>query len=252
MVCGTMFAGGNVAMPAPGTWSIAENKGVSTDAQQVWPFPIYAGVQCFGPWMEPMQHPVLPLAIPEVTMLQPEADRCSENLDTVSVHSGETVSVHSAESAPSTSGEPQRKQSAARAAKRQRGRERRKMFRAAAQAGNQINSETSLATLTQKFDGRAAAVSAEVKLVVNRTFFDVCEEDEMSDDNVAPLPAPFFETTREIDQYRREYRRFRLGYHQGAKCESISKLPCVEEAILGLDGKCGAPIHYMPIAAMGA
>jgi hypothetical protein len=75
------------------------------------------------------------------------------------------------------------------------------------------------------FEARAAAVNAEFKLVVNRTFFDIELEDTSSSDDEVQLPEAFFKTTREIDGWRRDYRRFRLGHHQGAKGEMESLTP---------------------------
>mmetsp|Transcript_92116 Transcript_92116/g.168998 ORF Transcript_92116/g.168998 Transcript_92116/m.168998 type:complete len:151 (-) Transcript_92116:191-643(-) len=102
-----------------------------------------------------------------------------------------------------------RHQTAGRAAKRQRGRERRKMYKA-------------LKRLESGFEERAAAVATELKLVVKSTFVDVLDDDAKIEVEV-PLPAPLFETTKEIDQFRRDYRRFRMGHHHGAKADITSK-----------------------------
>jgi len=125
--------------------------------------------------------------------------------------------------------EPRRVQSAARAAKRQRGRERRKLYKAAAHTTRGLEAPANHKKVCGYdspiggFEARAAAVNAQIKLVVNRTFFDVELEDSSSDDDVH-LPEAFFETTREIDGWRRDYRRFRLGHHQGAKGEVTESL----------------------------
>jgi len=106
-----------------------------------------------------------------------------------------------------------RRQTAARAAKRQRGRERRKMYKAAAHDEK----------LALGFEARAAAVSVEVKLVVdNNGFFDVEFEDSSSSDEDIALPPAIFRSTTDIDMWRRDYRRFRLGDHRGAKGEVTS------------------------------
>jgi len=75
------------------------------------------------------------------------------------------------------------------------------------------------------FEARAAAVNAEVKLIVKGTFFEVeLEESSSSSDEEIQLPEAFFKTTDEIDGWRRDYRRFRLGHHQGAKGEVSESL----------------------------
>jgi hypothetical protein len=141
-----------------------------------------------------------------------------------------------------------RPQTAARAAKRQRGRERRKHFKALAREPDHPCSETTRATLTRNFEERAAAVASEVKLVVKSTFFDVSEDEASSSENDVPLPASFRPTTREIDQWRRDYRRFRLGHHQGAKGE-VSKLPATENALPWLDLRTNQPTSLAALAA---
>lgn len=113
-------------------------------------------------------------------------------------------------------------QSAARAAKRQRGRERRKFFKAAAQASKLLEEQADREKMTVGFEERAAAVAAECKLVVKKTFFEVNADDSSSSSDFESeihLPSAFFKSTREIDEWRRCYRRFRLGHHQGAKGE---------------------------------
>jgi hypothetical protein len=116
---------------------------------------------------------------------------------------------------------PHRVQSAARAAKRQRGRERRKMYRAAAHATKCLEIEVveKEKQVALDFEATHAAVSVELKLVVKNTFFDYASEDVSSEDEQIPLPAAFIETTEETDEWRRNYRRFRLGHHNGSKGE---------------------------------
>jgi hypothetical protein len=87
----------------------------------------------------------------------------------------------------------------------------------------QTPSETSSKCLEEQatgFEAKAAAVSVGIKLVVKHTFFDVedTSEDSSSEEEIS-LPAAFFKTTEEIDGWRRDYRKFRLGHHQGAKGE---------------------------------
>jgi len=123
-------------------------------------------------------------------------------------------------------------QSAARAAKRQRGRERRKMFKAAARADADIledasddgSADADRQRAALGFEGRVDDLATQVKLVVKNTFFDVAiSEDSDSDDSESSLPMAFFKTNSEIDCWRRDYRRFRLGHHQGAKGEVTEK-----------------------------
>lgn len=121
----------------------------------------------------------------------------------------------------STIEKPVRVQSAARAAKRQRGRERRKMYRAAAHENKCL--EEMQKTQSTVFDAHAAAVAKEVKLVVRHTFFDVDSSEESSEEEVIQLPAAIFNSTGEFDEWRRDYRKFRLGHHQGAKGELSPK-----------------------------
>mmetsp|Transcript_10550 Transcript_10550/g.19422 ORF Transcript_10550/g.19422 Transcript_10550/m.19422 type:complete len:150 (+) Transcript_10550:62-511(+) len=101
-----------------------------------------------------------------------------------------------------------RHQTAGRAAKRQRGRERRKLHKA-------------LRRWESGFEERAAAVASELKLIVKSTFVHVLKKENTEKE--VPLPDPFLQTTKEIDQYRREYRRFRMGHHHGAKADITSK-----------------------------
>mmetsp|Transcript_139905 Transcript_139905/g.254481 ORF Transcript_139905/g.254481 Transcript_139905/m.254481 type:complete len:150 (-) Transcript_139905:212-661(-) len=101
-----------------------------------------------------------------------------------------------------------RHQTAGRAAKRQRGRERRKLHKA-------------LRRWESGFEERAAAVASELKLIVKSTFVHVLKKE--TTEKEVPLPDPFLQTTKEIDQYRREYRRFRMGHHHGAKADITSK-----------------------------
>lgn len=122
---------------------------------------------------------------------------------------------------------PHRVQSAARAAKRQRGRERRKMYRALAHASKCLEIEVvekeKQAALEFEATHRAEP-RVEHNLVVKNTFFDYACEDLSSEDDQISLPAAFIETTEETDEWRRNYRRFRLGYHNGAKGEVTSAL----------------------------
>lgn len=125
-------------------------------------------------------------------------------------------------------------QSPARAAKRQRGRERRKMYRAAAQAAKVQVPNSEQIKQSQGFEIRAAAAAAELQLVVKKTFVDVDDKDESLNGVVIHLPAAFFESTTEIDEWRRSYRLCRMGYHGGAKGEitSLTLNPVLNAAAL--------------------
>jgi len=154
----------------------------------------------------------------------------------------------------------ERVQSAARAAKRQRGRERRKMYRAVAHESKCLEAEAeheqaairAHAVGYSGFEARAAAVAAEFKLVVKHTFFDVDEsEDLSSEDDRLPLPPTFFKSTGEIDEWRRDYRRFRLGHHHGAKGEVTTNDFCTG-SMAGLDLATSLETRSRPLAALPA
>jgi hypothetical protein len=136
-----------------------------------------------------------------------------------------------------------------RAAKRQRGRERRKLYKAQKRLEADaacdkpttcLEADASCETPTMVFDERAAAVAAEFKLVVKSTFFDVLEETVETD---VSLPAPLFQTTPEVDQWRRDYRRFRLGHHHGAKGEIPVGRIVVEDAMQRLNLEARASVR---------
>jgi len=183
-------------VPAPGMW-VPEQNGMNADCY--WQPLAYVGA-----WNQPST-----------------LSKCSN------VHSEKVATVSTASTTASVSGDstpPVRVQSAARAAKRQRGRERRKLFKAAARAAGGLEADTERARQNSGFEDRVDALAGEVKLVVKNTFFDVCiSEDSSSDESEVALPATFFKTTSEIDGWRRDYRRFRLGHHQGAKGEVTEK-----------------------------
>lgn len=192
-----------------------------------WYSPTFDGSQCFGTWVDQSTILVPPLAIPDMMSPQLETDTPPKSPTSTSADSAE-----SAQSAP-----PQtRTQTAGRAAKRQRGRERRKMHKA-------------LKRLESGFEERFAAVAAELKIVVKSTFVDVLEKDAESE---VLLPAPFFKTTREIDQWRGDYRRFRQGHHRGARGE-ITSLPLLEVyALPSFDLQKTMASQPLPLAAMAA
>jgi len=215
MIEGNMVPGNMVPYAVQARWYAD-----GTNAECVWQYP--NGGHGFSAWVQPSKAPIPCHVRPEIMMLQHE-------------DSSEAQSSNGSISPPSTP-EPRRVQSAARAAKRQRGRERRKLYKAAAHVTKCLegpadhtrvsgydspSSQSSYGSAS--FEARAAAVNAQVKLVVKSTFFDVELEDASSDDDVQ-LPSAFFETTAEIDGWRRDYRRFRLGHHQGAKGELTENL----------------------------
>jgi hypothetical protein len=113
--------------------------------------------------------------------------------------------------------------------KRQLQRDRRRFFRA---AKNVVSTEDvshsgvddSSSARTSDDDAPLAPISnrtQETRLIVRNTFFDGdtsgSEEDELE---VSELPTAEFGATDEFEEFRRAYRRFRLGYHRGAKGEA--------------------------------
>jgi hypothetical protein len=99
------------------------------------------------------------------------------------------------------------------------------MYKALAHASKGLEEEeeeVGMEKLAMGFEARAAAVASELKLVVKDTFYDV--EESSSSDSEIELPPAFFKTTEEIDGWRRDYRKYRLGHHQGAKGEITEKV----------------------------
>jgi len=180
-----------------------EQQGMTADCCMWQPSPYCANG--FNAWIQPSMLAMPCQQIPE-RRVQLEVDP-----------SPRSSNSQSEESAP----EPRRVQSAARAAKRQRGRERRKMYKALAHEEKSVEDRDVKAL--EGFEARAATVASQVKLVVNRTFFEVESAEESSSEEDVQLPPSFFQTTTEIDTWRRDYRRFRLGHHQGAKGEVTAK-----------------------------
>jgi len=113
------------------------------------------------------------------------------------------------------------------------------MYRAAAHASKSLevdDCEFEAISISDQqaldFEARSAEVTSNLamsnlKIVVKNTFFDVEEstEDWSSDDDRSnyDLPEAIFSSTDEIDEWRRDYRRFRLGHHHGAKGEVTAK-----------------------------
>lgn len=233
-------------MPATGVW-VPEGINV----ENVWQFS--AGHNGFNAWVEPSKVMGPSAKIQDRRMMQAKPDTPKKA------------------KSPTPAAEPRRAPTAARAAKRQRGRERRKMYKALAHAAKLENdcaasqSDETRSTTDESvsdkdkqaldFEARAAAVTAELKLVVKHTFFDVCidSEDSSSDDEIS-LPPAFFKTTKAIDGWRRDYRRFRLGHHQGAKGEVEKVLDLDAELNLAaLDLRCTSfPVQSGPCAAQAA
>jgi len=128
--------------------------------------------------------------------------------------------------------QPAHLQTPARFAKRQRTRERRKLFRAEARANKSLEEEPQKEATG--YEARAVEVSAQVKLVVRNCVYYVMSSEEVASYDDVPLPSTFFTSTEEIDQWRRDYRKFRLGHHQGAKGEVTTKDFALEN-LAGLD-----------------
>lgn len=98
------------------------------------------------------------------------------------------------------------------------------MYRALAHAAQERKLQGEPDESALAFDARVEEVGKEMKLVVKHTFFDVDDSSEASsEDEGIVLPEAFFKTTEEIDAWRRDYRRFRLGHHSGAKGEVTDK-----------------------------
>jgi hypothetical protein len=202
---GTMYVAGNVVAPAAGVWIPSDYQAINADLGCAWDSMQYVDMQqqCYGSWIQSSK---LPLQVESESTICPS----SQNSDAMS------------EGSETPHAEPRRVQSAARAAKRQRGRERRKMYRAAAQAAKLQTQNVDNIKQSQGFEVRAAAAAAELQLVVRKTFVDVDDQDESLNRVEIHLPAAFFESTREIDEWRRNYRLGRMGYHRGAKGEITS------------------------------
>jgi len=184
------------AMPAPGVWMLPSHEGANENNNIYWQ-------QQVGAWNVGALMPVMPV---KGQALQPQ----SEVLLSKPLKAGQT---------------------AARAAKRQRGRERRKLGKAMAQAQRMLGitqSATPPEELTSGFEARAAKLRGEVKLSIKHTFLAVDAEEEYFEDPVGfDLPAPLFELSRDQEQWRADYRRFRCGFHRGSKGE-ISDLSDLE------------------------
>jgi len=194
MVCGSFYLPGTM-VPPPGCW-VPGQLGMNGDC--VW----QAQQGGFDAWAQPsMAWEVVPAGSTlKVKVVPPPRSNKGNS---------------------SVGSNTQRVQSAARAAKRQRGRERRKLYRAAAHEDKCSQTETEREKQARLgFEARSAAVAAEFNVVVKHTFIDVDDsEDLSSDEDQMPLPPTFFESSGEIDGWRRDYRRFRLGHHHGAKGE---------------------------------
>jgi len=175
------------AMPAPGVWMLPANEGANEN-NVYWQ-------QQVGAWNNVALVPMMPV---KGQALQHQSDVLLAK--------------------PLKAG-----QTAARAAKRQRGRERRKLGKALAQAQRILGMTESVTRsdeLTSGFEARAAKLRGEVKLTIKRTFLAVDAEEEYFENPVGcDLPAPLFELSREQEQWRADYRRFRCGFHRGSKGE---------------------------------
>lgn len=186
-------------MPAPGTWVTQPTD--YSPKERNWLSPNYAGAQYSDTWIDPVKHFVPMLDIPDVIFQQLEKEAAPKSPGSTTAGSDSTMS-----SLPEI-----REQTSGRAAKRQRGRERRKHFK-------------SLKRLESAFDERAAAVGAQVKLVVRNTFIDHIDTREGDGVLEVPLPVALFDTAAEIEQMRRDYRGHRVGHVK-------STILCAEHAV---------------------
>jgi len=196
MVCGTQVGTMNFsnngavclvqAMPAPGIWTVSACEGSPTN-NTYWQTP--TGVWNIG---------TMPLMPPKGQLNHPSEQPVK----------------------PLKAG-----QTAARAAKRQRGRERRKLGKALAAAqrllgATQAEEAALVDELASSFEARAARLQGEVKVTVKRTFLEVdTEEEEEPEIEVPELPAPIFELSELAESWRRDYRKFRCGLGRGSKGE---------------------------------
>jgi hypothetical protein len=206
---------------ADGIWLPSESQGFA-DFTYAWDSMHYMEEQQFyGTWALSSK---VPVQTTESTT--PLTQSPTSSLTTLPPLSDTMSNDSFSDSKPHRAAQMQKAQTAARAAKRQRGRERRKMYRASARlqklSGEEVDSiETFIpegaVDLSRKFD-RLVAVVAELPLVVKRTFYEI-EEPAASPREDIVLPAAFFKSTEEIDDWRRDYRRFRMGHHQGANLE---------------------------------
>jgi hypothetical protein len=173
----------------------------------------------------------------------------SKNVDSVDSHS-ESAGDRSEHSAITS-----------RAAKRQRARERRRhgrVERAAAAADEKqqnarIVGSPSRAMPVPLLELPAHAVSR-TRVVVKRTFIDV-EECEVSNEEQdhrweIPLTPPLNPGTdnAEFNEWRRAYRRFRLGHHKGAKGEVTPENMRAQTPLEWLDVG-GEAVMSAPVAA---
>lgn len=108
-------------------------------------------------------------------------------------------------------------QISSRAVKRQRARERRKFHKALARLEQQNDKttliESDVARPMVAFDSRVAAAVAELRLVTKNTFVDVVGHESQNVDFAHDilLPPPYFQTAGDMEQWRRDYRKQRLG-----------------------------------------
>merc|ERR1719247_2064196 len=120
-----------------------------------WHYPTFVNMQCFGNWQMDSPPTTVPtLAIPSEMPFEARVDHTPKSPTSKSEDSAETVA------SASDLGQV-RAQTASRAAKRQRGRERRKIYKAL----KRMEPESEQCKSPQAFDDRVAAVAAELKVV---------------------------------------------------------------------------------------
>jgi len=90
-------------------------------------------------------------------------------------------------------------------------------------------------------------VAGQSRLVVKHTFIDVHDEEDVeSQEALMNMPEAEFETTADFEEWRRAYRKFRFGYHRGAKGEA--SLGAKEDSLAWLDLNTG----FLPVEELAS
>jgi len=149
------------------------------------------------------------------------SDKCADRFGHETPKSpGSTASGSDASTLSFVSSMNQAPAQTSRAAKRQRARERRKLFKAL----SRLEQKNDHVTLTAEFEQRVAEVSADLRLVIQNTFIDVVEVNNVSE---SMLPSCLFRASADLERCRRDYRKRRLSW-KGAQSEFKRGLLCAE------------------------
>jgi len=244
--------------PAPGVWGKIEAD--ESSSHWGWQHSMY-GSQGLNMWNMPQQ-----LKMPEGTLQQRKMAEVMPYQQNQLRTSAGSKAKKVSDASMQNSKVPQ---TPARAAKRQRGRERRKMAKTEAKAaytpdsmlpstncsdthtdkgsdsGTEsidddsrfhtpmtqnrciaVSPQSDRSELTLSFDARVAR--DEIKLVVRKTFIEA-EVDDIGVDSIeinehdVILPEALFNTSEDFNEWRQAYRKFRLGYHLGARGEATQQ-----------------------------